>query len=555
MQTAHASAPSDVPTSFSSAKRPPRLSGGLPLLGHTVGFLRDLTGLLQRARHECGDVAAIRVLGRDIVLVTGPAGQEEAFRAKDDVLSPKAAYKLMVPIFGKGVAYDCEDDRMNEQLGMLLPALQNRRMRTYGQIVADEVAKSTDAWGQDGVVDIYEYMQTLTNFTSSHCLLGSEFRNEMSEEFSRVYHALERSIVPLAYLNANLPTPTFRKRDKARARLGEMVAEIVNRRRSGGTRGEDFMQTLMESTYEDGSKLSDHEITGMLVAAMFAGHHTSSVTAAWSILELLQHPKWMKLVIDELERVYGNGRTIDFESLRELEKTEWVIKEVLRLHPPLFILIRVALQDTTILGYQIPKGTWVALSPSVAHQIESTFPEAGSFCPHRFGPPRNEDKQPFAYIAFGAGRHKCMGNAFAFLQVKTILAYMLRNFRFELYGDKVESDFQGLVIGPKMPIRIRYQRIGQDAHAPSPIIESPTVPSPAPVAASPAQRPFRIVVDADICQGHGVCEGEAAELFAVQNGRVNLLIERPDPSLRAKAEAACNYCPQRALSIEELPAT
>lgn len=551
MQSAQDSATPETPrASFARANRPPRLSGGLPVLGHTMGFLRDLTGLLTKARHECGDVASIKVLGREIVLVTGPAGQEEVFRAKDDVLSPKAAYKLMVPIFGKGVVYDCDDDRMNEQLGMLLPALQNKRMRTYGTIIADEVAASTRAWGNEGVIDIYEYMQVLTNFTSSHCLLGSEFRNEMSEEFSRIYHALERSIVPLAYLNANLPIPMFRKRDKARARLGEMVAEIVNRRRQNGSRGEDFMQTLMESTYKDGSKLSDHEITGMLVSAMFAGHHTSSVTAAWAILELLQHPQWMKMVLEELERVHGDGRPIDFDSLRELEKTEWVVKEVLRLHPPLFILIRVAMQDTTVLGYSIPKGTWIAVSPSVAHQIESVFEEPAGFCPHRFGPPRNEDKQPFAYIAFGAGRHKCLGNAFAFLQIKTILAYMLRNFKFELYGDKIESDFQGLVIGPKMPIRIRYTKIARPHEQ---VVVADDTHASDDTGESTSHRPFRIVVDADLCQGHGVCEGEAAELFALQNGRVNLLQERPDPSLRAKAEAACRYCPQHALSIEDLP--
>lgn len=553
MQTAQEPAPSDASrSSFATAKTPPRLSGGLPLLGHTVNFLRDLTGLLERARHECGDVASIRVLGRDIVLVTGPAGQEEVFRAKDEVLSPKAAYKLMVPIFGKGVAYDCEDDRMNEQLSMLLPALQNKRMRTYGNIIAEEVAASTKAWGEEGVVDIYEYMQTLTSFTSSHCLLGAEFRNEMSEEFSRVYHALERSIVPIAYLNPYLPIPTFRKRDKARTRLGEMVASIVDRRRASGKTGEDFMQTLMESTYKDGSKLSHHEITGMLVAAMFAGHHTSSVTAAWSILELLQHPRWMKLVLDELESVYGDGRPIDFESLRELEKTEWVVKEVLRLHPPLFILIRVALQDTTVLGYKIPKGTWIAVSPSVAHQIESVFSNPKGFCPHRFGPPQFEDKQPFAYIAFGGGRHKCMGNAFAFLQVKSILAYMLRNYEFELYGDKVEADFQGLVIGPKMPIRVRYRKIARKGTEMPVSAEPSHTPTPEEAAAARA-RPFRIVVDADLCQGHGVCEGEAAELFALQNGRVRVLQDTPDASLRAKAEAACRYCPQHALSIEDLP--
>lgn len=550
MSSAQPSAPGNAEKqSFAQAKHPPKLSGGLPFFGHTMGFLRDLTGLLHTARKECGDVASIKVLGREIVLVTGPAGQEEVFRAKDDVLSPKAAYKLMVPIFGKGVAYDCEDDRMNEQLSMLLPALQNKRMRTYSEVISNEVEKGTSTWGRDGVIDIYDYMQTLTSFTSSHCLLGPEFRNEMSDEFARIYHALERGITPLAYLNPHLPIPTFRRRDKARVRLGEMVSEIVNRRRSRGAEGEDFMQTLMDATYKDGSKLSDHEITGMLVAAMFAGHHTSSVTAAWSILELLQNKDWMKSVLDELERVYGDGRPIDFESLRELEKTEWVVKEALRLHPPLFILIRVALQDTTVLGHKIPKGTWVALSPSVAHRIDTVFENSGGFCPHRYGAPKFEDKQPFAYISFGGGRHKCMGNAFALLQIKTILAKLLRSYAFELYGDKVESDFQGLVIGPKMPIRVRYKKIEREAKVAATAAEDQARTA----AADNKLRPFRIVVDEDLCQGHGVCEGEAAELFALESERVQLLQETPDPSLRAKAEAACKYCPQRALSLEDLP--
>lgn len=534
---------------FAEAKHPPQLSGGLPWVGHTMGFLRDLTGLLNDARAECGDVAAIKVLGRKLVLVTGPAGQEEVFRAKDDVLSPKAAYKLMNPIFGKGVVYDCEDDRMNEQLSMLLPALQNKRMRAYSEVISSEVTRSTKPWGERGVVDIYEFMQTLTSFTSSHCLLGSEFRNEMSEEFSHVYHLLERSIVPLAYLNAHLPIPRFRKRDRARARLGEMVSEIINRRRASGVRGEDFMQTLMEAKYKDGSMLSEHEISGMLVAAMFAGHHTSSVTAAWAILELLQNKTWMKSVLDELESVYGAGQPIDFESIRKLEKTEWVVKEALRLHPPLFILIRVALVDTTILGYRIPKGTWVALSPSVAHRIDSVFENSAGFCPHRYGAPKFEDKQPFAYISFGGGRHKCMGNAFALLQIKTILAHLLRNYRFELYGDKVESDFHGLVIGPKMPIRVRYSKINAKAEA-KPETQAESKGTTDGEATS---RPFRIVVDDDLCQGHGVCEGEAAELFELVNDRVRVLDATPDPKLRAQAEAACEHCPQHALSLEDLP--
>ncbi len=89
-------------------------------------------------------------------------------------------------------------------------------------------------------------MQTLTRFTSSHCLLGPEFRNEMSEEVARIYDALERGIVPIAYLNAQLPTPAFRRRDKARVRLGEMVSEIVSRRRRSGVEGQDFTTILLQ---------------------------------------------------------------------------------------------------------------------------------------------------------------------------------------------------------------------------------------------------------------------------------------------------------------------
>ena len=437
-------------------KTPPNLPGGLPVIGHTLGFIKDLIGLLQKARDTCGEVVGIKVLGRDLVLVSGPAAQEQVFRAPDSTFSPKAAYKLMVPVFGKGVAYDCPDDIMDEQLKMLLPALQHKRMKSYAEFIAEEVEASVKDWGDEGVVPLVDYFATLTNFTSSRCLLGPEFRGEMNEEFSRLYYDLEQGIIPIAYLNAHLPLPAFRRRDKARARLGEMVADIVQKRKASGEEHQDFLQTLMESKYKDGRSLSDHEITGMLVAAMFAGHHTSSVTSAWTILELLQNPAWMKVVKDELATI---GDDISYQSLRSLPKLEWVIKEVLRLHPPLFILVRVAMHDTEVQGYKIKKGNWVVLSPTVAHGIESVFEDAGSFCPHRFGPPDEADKKPFAFIAFGGGRHKCLGNAFAILQIKTIMAILLQKFEFELTGDPIEPDLQIMVLAPKKPARVRYTRL------------------------------------------------------------------------------------------------
>ena len=440
------------------AKRPPKLKGGLPLIGHTLSFVKDTIGLLQRTYDECGPVGRFKLFGKDMILFTGPEAHEALFRKPDEVLSPNAAYKMMVPVFGEGVAYGAEPERMAEQMHMLYPALRNARMRTYTEIVAKETSDIIRDWGDEGEIEASSFFGMLTNYTSSSCLLGTEFRNEMSEEFAKVYYDLERGIVAWGYIHPYLPIPAFRRRYRARARLGEMVSEIVEKRKKSGYRGEDFLQTLMDSEYSDGTNLSDHEITGMLVATMFAGHHTSSVTTAWTLIELLQHPKFLTEVQDEIRARYANGEEYDFLSLRDLEKTEGAVKEALRIHPPLFILLRAALQDCEILGYQVKKGNWVAVSPMVAHRDGNVFENPLEFDPDRYLAPREEDRRPFTYISFGGGRHKCMGNAFAILQIKTIVAVLLNRYDFELCGDPIETDFQGLVLGPKPPIRIKYRR-------------------------------------------------------------------------------------------------
>jgi len=433
------------------------VDGGLPLVGHTVDFVRDTIGLLRRAYNDHGPVARMKVGHMDLYLLSGPESSEAFFRAPDTALSPKEPYKFMVPVFGKDVVYDAPPDKMREQLGMVLPALREKAMRTYGEIVADEVEKSIAGWGDEGVVDIVEYARTLTNFTSSACLLGHEFRNEMTDEFAQVYHDLERGITPLAYINENLPIPAFKKRDKARVRLVEMIGEIIEKRRNQNRKGIDFLQALMDAKYKYGAPLSEHEITGMLLAAMFAGHHTSSVTTSWCLLELLRTRPYLKRVVGEIDEVIAKDG-ISYASLRELPLTEYAIKETLRLHPPLFLLMRYAKVDLKVGRYTVPQGSYVLASPAVSHRIPEVFAEPNRFDPERFAPPRQEDAEPFKFIAFGGGRHLCMGNAFAMMQIKTIFAILLKNYEFALVGDPIEADYSAAVVGPKEPCRVRYRR-------------------------------------------------------------------------------------------------
>ena len=449
-----------APATGTRLKKPPRMKGGFPLIGHTIDFARDPVGLLQRAYDECGRVAQFKLAGKNVTLFTGPEAHESLFRLPDEVLSPTEAYKMMIPVFGKGVVYDTTPERMFEQLHMLHPALRNKRMRTYTEIIADETHKIISDWGDEGQIEVCEFFATLTSFTSSRCLLGEEFRNDMSEEFARVYEDLEAGIVPLAYINAYLPIPAFRKRDRARARLGEMVSTIIERRRRKGIHSEDFTETLMESQYADGTSLTDHEIAGILIAVMFAGHHTSSVTTAWSLLELLRTPDYYAKVCTEIRERFPDDEGYSFQAMRDLERTEWAIKEALRIHPPLFMLFRAALEDCEIYGYQVKKGDWVSVSPLIAHRENEVFENALEYDPDRYGPGREEDKRPFAYVSFGGGRHKCLGNAFAILQMKTIFSVLLNNYDFELVGDPMDTDFGRIVLGPKPPINVRYRKRG-----------------------------------------------------------------------------------------------
>ena len=438
--------------------RIPVLSRKRPLLGHFIEFLRGPIELMQRARDEAGELVRFKILNRDMVLFTGTEAHEAYFRAPDDQFNQREAYQFMVPVFGKGVVYDVEPEIMYEQLGMVVPALRISRMETYGEIIAEEVRRMTADWGDEGVVDLSEYMKVLTTMTSTHCLLGREFRENLTEEFARVYHDLEQGVNAIAVINPHLPLPSFRRRDKARERLVEMMREIIDKRRAEGRQGEDFLQTLMDSTYKDGTPLSAEEITGLLIALMFAGHHTSSVTAQWTMLELMHNPDYLARVRAEVDRVYGDGGDVSYESLRELVDVENGIKETLRMHPPLIMLTRKVMHDFHYKDYVIPAGSYVVVCPPVSHRVASEFAEPDRFDPDRWRPERGEIQSPFKWVAFGAGRHKCTGNAFALMQLKTIFAVLFRTFDFELYGDPFEADYQNLVVGPKPPCRVRYRR-------------------------------------------------------------------------------------------------
>lgn len=437
-------------------KLPPKVSGEKPGAGHMEEFSVNFARFLMRCNAECGELAEFNMGGQQTVLMSGPEAQEAFLKTLDLKLSRAAAYQATVPVFGKGVIFDAPPDKMKTQLKIQVDALRYQNMKNYSAIISQEVEEWVAGWGDEGELDFLEEFLRLTLHTATHCLLGKDFRDRMTEEFRELYHALEKGLQAIAFVDPYMQQPIFEARDKARERLQELIGGIIAARRANtGIEYGDALETFMAGTYADGSLLTDNEITGLVIATMFAGHHTSSGTATWTLTELARQKEYSAEVLQELQSLFGDDSAITFESLREIPRLERFIEEVLRLHPPLILLMRRVIEDIDYNGTLIEAGKTVAISIYGSHRNTDYFPD-----PERFDPHRAKPDTLFAYIPFGGGPHKCAGNAFAMMQLKAIFAALLPRYAFELVDpdETYQDDFSAMVLKPSGPCRLRYKK-------------------------------------------------------------------------------------------------
>jgi sterol 14-demethylase len=222
----------------------------------------------------------------------------------------------------------------------------------------------------------------------------------------------------------------------------------------------DLLDVLMSLTVDGRPRFTADEITGMFISMMFAGHHTTSGTAAWTLIELLRHPPELAAVVAELDDLYADGSEVSFQALREIPRLEAAIKEALRLHPPLILLLRVATDDLEVGGYRVQAGDLVAASPAVSNRLSPDFREPDAFVPGRYLDPRREDDHnPWTWIPFGGGRHRCVGAAFAMMQLKAIFSVLLRDFTFDLAQppDSYRNDHSKMVVQLEQPCAVRVR--------------------------------------------------------------------------------------------------
>lgn len=461
-----------LPRKASNSDAPPMVKSLLkiPLIGHIIEFGMGPMKMVERCYQEYGPVFTVPMGKERMTFLIGPEAQEAFCKASDEVLSQDEVYEFMKPVFGPGVVYDASKKRRQVQFSSMAHGLRTARLKGYVEKIEKETKEFLADWGQEGEVDLFHALSELTILTASRCLHGNDVREKLFREVSQLYHDLDHGLTPITVFFPNAPTEAHRKRNIARKKMVELFSKVIKERRENpGTSlsdGTDILSIFMEMKYKDGTPATDEHVTGLLIALLFAGQHTSCITSTWTSLYICHNKQLKNRILAEQKDIFGDdfSQPCDFDKLNDMELLHNSMKEALRLRPPLILLIRKALQSLEVNAggkkYTVPKGDMVLVSPTVGMRVPEAFENPNEFDPDRFGPGREEHKKsPYAYLGFGGGMHSCMGQNFAYVQVKTILSVLFREYDLEMVSDEMpDIDYKQMVVGPKGDCRVRYKR-------------------------------------------------------------------------------------------------
>ena len=321
-------------------------------------------------------------------------------------------------------------------------------------------------------------MAEITIYTASRSLQGKEVRDKFDSSFADMYHDLDMGFSPINFALPWAPLPHNRKRDYAQQKMAQTYSEIIkNRRESGGQRNsDDMIWNLMGCVYKDGTPVPDIEIAHIMIALLMAGQHSSSSTSAWIMLRLASRPDILEELYDEQKSVLGTDLPpLSYDNLQRLSLNSQVVKETLRIHAPIHSIMRKVKSPMPIEGtpYVIPTTHVLLAAPGVTSKTPEHFPNPADWEPHRWDAAagnanveteeEDDEKVDYGYglvskgasspyLPFGAGRHRCIGEQFAYVQLGTITATMVRAFKLRsLDGTKkiVETDYSVCYRSPR----------------------------------------------------------------------------------------------------------
>ena len=415
---------------------------------------RALPEFLAGLAQTYGPVSSFALPWRSYVFLNDPAAIKDVLVTQQHAFTKSLGARTMRMLLGNGLLTS-EEPQHRQMRRIVQPAFHRERIAGY----ARTMTAFADRWIAQRRVgetfDMHAEMSELTLRIASATLFGVDagpqaqaVRNGLHETL----HVFPSSMGPLGALRRRLPLRSTRRFEQARTVLDEIVFELIAERRRSTAERTDVLSMLLEAEDpETGYRLDDRQVRDEVMTLFLAGHETTANALVWTWYLLSQHPHVEARLHDEADA----AASIDdpAQAVAALPYTRRVLQESMRLYPPAWVIGREAQRDVRLIGgSHIPQGTTVLASPLVLHRRPDLFPD-----PLRFDPDRwlNHDVPAFAYIPFGGGARRCIGEEFAWMEGTLVLARIAQAFRFSFEANQPPEIEALITLRPKgaMPMR------------------------------------------------------------------------------------------------------
>ncbi len=431
----------------------------LPAAIQMIGFWSRPLASMERARARYGKRFTIKLPATPpFVIHSEPEHIKEIFAAPPDVLHPGEGARLLEPIVGANSLILLDESPHLSQRKLLLPALHGERLAGLDGLVRDVTEREVESWPTGEAVVTHDRLQDLTLEIILRAVFGLEPGSRLDELRTLLRGILEFSMTPLSLLPALQRSyfggGPFVRFAKLRERADELIFELVEERRADGGDRDDVLTMLLEARHEDGSPMTEQELRDELMTLLAAGHETTASELTWAFAILAREQRVQDELIAEIEA--GDGE----------EYLTATVHEILRRRPVLpNAEPRLVKQEVTIGGWTFPPDVSLIANAYLLHHDPDIYPDPYAFRPERFV---GEKPGTFTWIPFGGGRRRCIGAAFATLEMKTVLRAVFSRYRIAPGADAPEATRRrAITVSPKRGGRTifhdRSVPVGSDA--------------------------------------------------------------------------------------------
>ncbi|MCC5646985.1 cytochrome P450 [Nostoc sp. CHAB 5824] len=398
---------------------------GLPLIGETISFLRDPNFATKR-QQKYGNIFKTNLFGSPTIMILGAEANRYLFSQESQNFVIKWPESVATLLGSASLSMQTGSIHQKRRK-ILSQAFQPRALASYLPAMEEISDRYFKKWEKLNQFTWYPELRQYTFDIACKLLVGTDVTNDT--HFIEVF---EEWCAGLFTLPIQLPWTKFGKALKCREKLLAKIEEIILQRQKQGNNHQDALGLLLDSKDEDGNSLSIEELKDQILTLLFAGHETLTSALSSLCLLLAQNPEILAAAKREQQQISCAGG-LKSEHLKQMTYLDQILKEVLRIIPPVGGGFRSVIQTCEFNGYHIPQGWSLLYQIGKTHQDQSIYKNPKNFEPQRFGIDRAEDQsKPFGYVPFGGGIRECLGKEFAKLEMKIFAALLLRGYEWEL---------------------------------------------------------------------------------------------------------------------------